>query len=140
MMDYLLRSMARSLNLEEGSFLDQFGEESLMLARFNFYPRCSRPDLVLGVKPHTDRSGITVLLQDKEVEGLEVLINDNWVSVPTMPDAFVVNLGDQMQVNWVLFYLKNSLFYLMSNKKSPSLMIYYFCTCLLVGDASLTSF
>ncbi|KAK7347124.1 hypothetical protein VNO80_21651 [Phaseolus coccineus] len=98
MMDYLLRCMARSLNLEEGSFLDQFGEESLMLARFNFYPRCSRPDLVLGVKPHTDRSGITVLLQDKEVEGLQVLIDDNWVSVPTMPVAFVVNLGDQMQI------------------------------------------
>ncbi|QCD80587.1 leucoanthocyanidin dioxygenase [Vigna unguiculata] len=98
MMDYLLRSMARSLNLEEGSFLDQFGEESLMLARFNFYPRCSRPDLVLGVKPHTDRSGITVLLQDKEVEGLQVLIDEKWVSVPTIPDAFVVNLGDQMQI------------------------------------------
>ena len=102
MMDYLLRSMARSLNLEEGSFLEQFGEESLMLARFNFYPRCSRPDLVLGVKPHTDRSGITVLLQDKEVEGLQVLIDEKWVSVPTIPDAFVVNLGDQMQVIVVL--------------------------------------
>jgi len=113
-MDYLLRCMARSLNLEEGSFLDQFGEESLMLARFNFYPRCSRPDLVLGVKPHTDRSGITVLLQDKEVEGLQVLIDDNWVSVPTIPDAFVVNLGDQMQVTGL--YLKESL-------------KYYFCTC-----------
>lgn len=102
MMDYLLRCMARSLNLEEGSFVDQFGEQPLMLARFNFYPRCSRPDLVLGVKPHTDRSGITVLLQDKEVEGLQVLIDDNWVNVPTLPEALVVNLGDQMQVNWAL--------------------------------------
>lgn len=99
MMEYLLRCMARSLNLEEGSFVDQFGEQPLMLARFNFYPLCSRPDLVLGVKPHTDRSGITVLLQDKEVEGLQVLIDDNWINVPTMPDALVVNLGDQMQVN-----------------------------------------
>ncbi|XP_020228977.1 codeine O-demethylase [Cajanus cajan] len=98
MMEYLLRCMARSLNLEEGSFVDQFGEQPLMLARFNFYPRCSRPDLVLGVKPHTDRSGITVLLQDKEVEGLQVLIDDSWVNVPTIPDALVVNLGDQMQI------------------------------------------
>ncbi|KAL2338438.1 hypothetical protein Fmac_012884 [Flemingia macrophylla] len=98
MMEYLLRCMAKSLNLEEGSFVDQFGEQPLMLARFNFYPRCSRPDLVFGVKPHTDRSGITVLLQDKEVEGLQVLIDGNWVNVPTIADAFVVNLGDQMQI------------------------------------------
>lgn len=91
--------MARSLNLEEGSFLDQFGKKSLLQARINFYPPCSRPDLVLGVKPHTDRSGITVLLQDKEVEGLQILIDDKWVNVPTIPDALVVNLGDQMQVN-----------------------------------------
>ncbi|KAE9602320.1 putative codeine 3-O-demethylase [Lupinus albus] len=98
MMDYLSRSMAESLNLEEGSFLDQFGEKSLMLARFNFYPCCSRPDLVLGVKPHTDRSGITVLLQDTEVEGLQILVDDTWVNVPTIPDALVVNLGDQMQI------------------------------------------
>ncbi|KAK7309295.1 hypothetical protein RJT34_05892 [Clitoria ternatea] len=97
MMDHLLRSMARSLNLEEGSFLDQFGGQSLMMARFNFYPRCSRPDLVLGVKPHTDRSGITVLLQDKEVEGLQVLVDDKWINVPTIPEALLVNIGDQMQ-------------------------------------------
>ncbi|KAL2338437.1 hypothetical protein Fmac_012883 [Flemingia macrophylla] len=98
MMEYLLRCMATSLNLEEGSFVDQFGEQPLMLARFNFYPPCSRPNLVLGVKPHTDRSGITVLLQDKEVKGLQVLIDDNWVNVPTIADALVVNLGDQMQI------------------------------------------
>ncbi|KAK7264854.1 hypothetical protein RJT34_32467 [Clitoria ternatea] len=98
MMDHLLRSMARSLNLEEGSFLDQFGGQSLMMARFNFYPRCSRPDLVLGVKPHTDRSGITVLLQDKEVEGLQVLVDDKWINVPTIPEALLVNIGDQMQI------------------------------------------
>ncbi|CAJ2634651.1 unnamed protein product [Trifolium pratense] len=71
MIDYLLRNMSRSLNLEEGSFLDQFGKKSLLKARINFYPSCSRPDLVLGVKPHTDRPEITVVLQDKEVEGLQ---------------------------------------------------------------------
>ncbi|XP_058757926.1 protein SRG1-like [Vicia villosa] len=98
MMDYLLRSMARSLNLEEGSFLDQFGKQSLLQARINYYPPCSRPDLVLGVKPHTDRSGITALLQDTEVEGLQVLVDDKWINVPTIPNALVVNLGDQMQI------------------------------------------
>ncbi|KAK4265273.1 hypothetical protein QN277_026346 [Acacia crassicarpa] len=99
MMEQLLRSMARSLNVEEDSFWKQFGGESAMLqARFNFYPRCSRPDMVLGVKPHTDRSGITVLLQDTQVEGLQVLVHDTWINVPSIPDALVVNLGDQMQI------------------------------------------
>ncbi|XP_028760773.1 probable 2-oxoglutarate-dependent dioxygenase ANS isoform X2 [Neltuma alba] len=99
MMDQLLRSMARSLNVEENSFLKQFGGDSAMMqARFNFYPPCSRPDMVLGVKPHTDRSGITALLQDAQVEGLQVLIHDTWINVPAIPDALVVNLGDQMQI------------------------------------------
>lgn len=98
MMDHLFKAMAKSLNLEENSFSKQFGDDPIMQVRFNFYPPCSRPDMVLGVKPHSDRSGITVLLQDKEVEGLEVVKNDTWISVPVLPHAFVINLGDQMQV------------------------------------------
>ena len=99
MMAVLFRAMAKSLNLEENTFLDKLlGEGAQMQARFNFYPPCSRSDQVLGVKAHTDRSGVTVLLQDKEVEGLQVLVDGKWVRVPIVPDAIVVNLGDQMQV------------------------------------------
>ncbi|XP_004288770.1 PREDICTED: codeine O-demethylase-like [Fragaria vesca subsp. vesca] len=95
----LFKAMAKSLNLEENSFADQlFGEQALMTVRFNFYPKCSRPDQVLGAKPHTDGSGITLLLQDKEAEGLQVLVDGKWVRVPIVPDAIVVNLGDQMQI------------------------------------------
>ncbi|KAL4397830.1 hypothetical protein AHAS_Ahas01G0231100 [Arachis hypogaea] len=58
--------------------------------------RCmGRPNLVL--KPHTNRSVITVLMQDNGVEGLQVLIDEKWVNVPTIPNALVVNHGDQMQ-------------------------------------------
>ncbi|KAK1549809.1 hypothetical protein Q3G72_008225 [Acer saccharum] len=67
-----------------------------MQTRFNFYPPCSRPDLVDGVKPHTDRSGITILLQDKEVEGLQIVVDGKWYRVPVIPYALVVNLGDQI--------------------------------------------
>jgi isopenicillin N synthase-like dioxygenase len=59
--------------LEEGCFLDQYGEQPLVTARFNFYPPCPRPDRILGVKPHADASAVTFLLQDKEVEGLQFL-------------------------------------------------------------------
>ena len=91
--------MEKSLNLDENSFSDKLlGEKAQMRARFNFYPRCSRADQVFGLKPHTDGSGMTVLLQDKDVEGLQVLVDDKWVRVPIVPDAVVVNLGAQMQV------------------------------------------
>ncbi|KAH7574357.1 hypothetical protein JRO89_XS03G0286000 [Xanthoceras sorbifolium] len=96
--EILFKAIAKSLNLEENSFLNQFGERSLMQTRFNFYPPCLRPDLVHGVKPHTDRSGITILLQDKEVEGLQIVVDGKWYRVPVIPHALVVNLGDQMQV------------------------------------------
>ncbi|KAH9805219.1 Fe2OG dioxygenase domain-containing protein [Citrus sinensis] len=96
--EVLSKAIAKSLNLEENSFLKQFGDQALMQVRFNFYPPCSRPDLVHGVKPHTDRSGITILLQDREVEGLQIRVDGKWYRVPVIPHALVVNLGDQMQI------------------------------------------
>lgn len=94
----LLKSIAKSISLQEDSFLTQFGKRPLMYARFNYYPRCSRPDLVNGLRPHADGSGITFLLQDKEVEGLHMKKDNQWFQVPIMSHALLVNLGDQMEV------------------------------------------
>lgn len=69
-----------------------------MFARFNFYPPCPRPDKVVGVKPHADGSAVTFLLQDKQVEGLQVFKGNKWYSVPVVPHALLVNLGDQGEV------------------------------------------
>uniref|UniRef100_A0A2N9FUS3 Fe2OG dioxygenase domain-containing protein n=1 Tax=Fagus sylvatica TaxID=28930 RepID=A0A2N9FUS3_FAGSY len=98
MTDILFKAMEKSLNLVEGSFSSQFGDNPIMKVRFNFYPPCSRPDMVLGVKAHSDRSGTTILLQDDEVEGLQIFNDDKWINVPVIPHALVVNLGDQMQI------------------------------------------
>ncbi|XP_030468764.2 probable 2-oxoglutarate/Fe(II)-dependent dioxygenase isoform X1 [Syzygium oleosum] len=96
-MNDLSKAKARSLELEENSFLDQYGDRPVLEVRFNFYPPCSRAE-VFGAKPHLDRSAITVLLQDKEVEGLQVLKDGMWQTVPVIPHALVVNLGGLMQV------------------------------------------
>ncbi|KAK4853476.1 hypothetical protein QYF36_009773 [Acer negundo] len=48
--------------------------------------------------PQDFRSGITILLQDKEVEGLQILVDGKWYRVPVIPHALVVNLGYQMQI------------------------------------------
>ncbi|XP_051138755.1 jasmonate-induced oxygenase 2-like [Andrographis paniculata] len=97
--DELLKAMARSLNLPENRFLKQYGENSSVIARFNYYPTCTRPDLVLGLKPHSDGSALTFLLQDNEVKGLQLLKDDkNWFDVPIIPNALVVNAGDQLEI------------------------------------------
>ncbi|KAL3585432.1 hypothetical protein D5086_012299 [Populus alba] len=101
--EILLRAMAMSLNLEESSFLDQYGERPLVAARFNFYPPCPRPDRILGVKPHADASAITFLLQDKEVEGLQFLKDNQRFRVPIIPQALLINVGDQVEVNSITF-------------------------------------
>ncbi|KAL9685365.1 hypothetical protein QQ045_022815 [Rhodiola kirilowii] len=96
--DVVLKAMAISLNLDENSFLDQYGESARILGRFNYYPRCSKPDAVLGLKAHTDGAGITVLLQDEVIEGLQVMTDGQWFRAPIIPNSLIINLGDQMQI------------------------------------------
>lgn len=91
------KAMAKSLNLEENCFLNQFGEKAILQARFNYYSRCERPDLVLGLKPHADGSGYTIILQ-ADVEGLQVFRQEQWFTVPTISDALFVLMGDQMEI------------------------------------------
>lgn len=88
--------MAKSLNLEEDCFLKQFGERSQLDARFNYYSPCERPDLVLGLKPHSDGSGYTIIIQDEI--GLQVLKDHKWFTVPKNPHALLVLMADQMEV------------------------------------------
>ncbi|KAG2729377.1 hypothetical protein I3760_01G247200 [Carya illinoinensis] len=91
------KAMAKSLSLEENCFLNQFGERGPLQARFNYYSCCQRPDLVLGLKPHADGSGYTVILQD-DVEGLQILKDGQWLTVPTISHALLVLMGDQMEI------------------------------------------
>ncbi|CAJ1973036.1 unnamed protein product [Sphenostylis stenocarpa] len=96
--EVILKAMAKSLNLEEDTFLNECGERCDAFLRFNYYPPCPMPDHVLGLKTHTDGSTITFLLQDKEVEGFQVLKDDKWFKVPIIADALVINVGDQIEI------------------------------------------
>ncbi|KAJ0043937.1 hypothetical protein Pint_19241 [Pistacia integerrima] len=90
------KAMAKSLNIEENCFLTQFGERAQHKARFNYYSRCQRPDLVLGLKAHSDVSGFTIILMDEE--GLQVLKDEQWFTVPKITEALLVLMGDQMEI------------------------------------------
>lgn len=98
--EIVLVAMARSLNVEPNSFTEQVGNRPTLVTRFNFYPPCSTPHLVLGLKEHSDGSAITIVLLDKEVEGLELLKDDQWyrVPVPAIADSLLINIGEQAEV------------------------------------------
>ncbi|KAL2482734.1 2-oxoglutarate (2OG) and Fe(II)-dependent oxygenase superfamily protein [Forsythia ovata] len=123
----LLKAMARSLCLEEDCFLKKLGERRLIDARFNFYPPCPRPDLALGIKPHADGSAITFLLQDKEVEGLQVMKDDRWFHVPIIPYALLVIVGDQMEIMTNGIF-KSPVHTALANSKKERHTLVIFCT------------
>ncbi|PON61009.1 Isopenicillin N synthase-like protein [Trema orientale] len=57
-----------------------------------------KPDLVLGVIPHSDGRSITVLLQESDVSGLQVKYTGGWLPVKPIPNALVVNVGDVVEL------------------------------------------
>ncbi|CAL9778022.1 unnamed protein product [Musa acuminata subsp. burmannicoides] len=89
--------LSLTLGMDEGFLHRGFGEPGACL-RVNFYPKCPQPELTLGLSPHSDPGGMTVLLTDEHVKGLQVRKGDDWITVQPIPDALIVNIGDQIQV------------------------------------------
>nr|ACG24524.1 leucoanthocyanidin dioxygenase [Zea mays]BBO36732.1 Fe(II)/2-oxoglutarate dependent dioxygenase [synthetic construct] len=98
MRDRILRAMAKILELDEEEFIKQLGASPQAYARFNYYPPCPRPELVLGIKAHSDGPVLTVLLVDREVGGLQVQRENTWFNVPFVPHTLVINLGDSLEI------------------------------------------
>ncbi|KAM0892451.1 hypothetical protein ACQ4PT_025753 [Festuca glaucescens] len=63
----ILTAMARLLKLDGGYFLDQFSDKAPTTVRINHYVPCSRPDVVLGFKAHSDDGVLAILLVDNHV-------------------------------------------------------------------------
>lgn len=72
-------------------------EDGSQLMVVNCYPACPEPDLTLGMPPHSDYGSLTLLLQD-EVKGLQIQHQGKWVTVEPIPNSFVVNVGDHLEI------------------------------------------
>lgn len=93
----LLSLIAETLGLRPSAFHEMFGQ-AVQAVRMNYYPPCPRPDLVLGLSPHSDGSALTVLQQDTRSIGLQILKDGIWLPVKPIPDALVINIGDTLEV------------------------------------------
>lgn len=100
-LDGLLQDLAESLSLDKNAFLQQFDpKQSEIKVRVNYYPPCPRPDLAIGIMPHSDASSLTLLLEFGTTGALQVY-NDmgNWVTLQFPDDNnLLVNIGDLLEI------------------------------------------
>ncbi|CAH9088526.1 unnamed protein product [Cuscuta europaea] len=66
--------------------------------QLNSYPACPDPGRAMGLAEHTDSTLFTILHQNN-TSGLQVFREGyGWVSVPAIPGALVVNVGDLLHM------------------------------------------
>ncbi len=102
----LLAAICTAMEQPADSLTAMFEKSHSSFLRFNYYPTPSDKsasnsegyqESALGIHPHTDAGALTLLVQD-EVAGLQVRKKDTWHTVVPADDAFIVNIGDMMQV------------------------------------------
>ncbi|KAK9289729.1 hypothetical protein L1049_007888 [Liquidambar formosana] len=92
----LLGSLSLVLGMDKDALIQQH-KEVVQALRVNYYPTCCKPDQVLGISPHSDKTSITILMQD-DLSGLQILHDTKWVPVMPIPNALVVNVGDVLEI------------------------------------------
>ncbi|KAF7820545.1 1-aminocyclopropane-1-carboxylate oxidase 1 [Senna tora] len=97
--------MSENLGLDKDHIKKSFsgGKNSPAVGtKVAMYPQCPNPEMVRGLREHTDAGGIILLLQDDQVPGLEFSRdgnNNKWVEIPpSKNNAIFVNIGDQVEV------------------------------------------
>ncbi|KAF5938682.1 hypothetical protein HYC85_022941 [Camellia sinensis] len=115
----IMEMLANGLGLQSDFLTKNFEEKDSTMIRINKYPPCPLPEKCLGVGSHTDPHTLTILLADN-VGGLQVLRDDNqWVGIRPIPNSFVINIGDTLEVISLFLSLSRHIY----NLLSPNLFI-----------------
>ncbi|HHU10549.1 MAG TPA: isopenicillin N synthase family oxygenase [Intrasporangiaceae bacterium] len=96
----LLQQWALALGQEPDVFDAAFGEAPSPLLKLVRYPAVENPDPAgdQGVGAHKDPGVLTLLLLEEGSTGLQVAHNGGWIEADPVPGAFVVNIGEMLEI------------------------------------------
>ena len=90
----LVEAMAFSLGAPADFFVDKHAPHASTVRFFHYPPLGRRPGAgQLRAGAHTDYGTVTLVFQDS-VEGLEALVDGQWLTVPVVPGTVTVNVAD----------------------------------------------
>ena len=102
----MVEAICLSLGLPRDRLANSFAPTHTSFLRLNYYPvedpLSDLPEEAgdgadLGIHHHSDAGAVTILIQDS-VGGLQVFKDGYWYDVEPVEGAFVVNIGDMVQV------------------------------------------
>ncbi|XP_052107566.1 2-oxoglutarate-dependent dioxygenase 19-like, partial [Arachis duranensis] len=106
----LLKGISISLGQEENYIHKVINyESSFQIFVINFYQPCPKPELAMGLPPHSDYGLPTLLLQN-DLQGFQVLHSCpspkkkkilhscKWIPIQPLPNSFLLNTGDHMEI------------------------------------------
>ncbi|XP_027333910.1 protein DMR6-LIKE OXYGENASE 1-like [Abrus precatorius] len=118
----LLKGISTSLGLEENYIHKRMNVElGSQLLVINFYPPCPKPELVMGLPAHTDHGLLTLLMQN-DLGGLQIQHNEKWIPVHPLPNSFLINTGDHLEILTNGKY-KSVVHRAVVNKKGPRISV-----------------
>ena len=93
----LLPVYAVALDLDPDFFAPAFKDPFWRLRMTHYPPDLERDDDEFGIAPHVDTTFFTLLLQDSPGLTIFSAARGEWINVPLLPDAFVVNSGELLR-------------------------------------------
>ncbi|OIT28338.1 protein srg1, partial [Nicotiana attenuata] len=76
----VLKLLGKALGVEAEEVNNLF-EKGMQSMRMNYYPPCPKPELVMGLCPHSDACALAILLQVNETDGLQIRKDGIWIPI-----------------------------------------------------------